>query len=66
MEAAVSNAIERDEVVLVGVNGLWGERFSDMADRHGTNINFIINHWKIVIIIIKIIQWFNIIHNYYH
>ena len=33
MEAACCNLVEPDDVVLVGVNGLWGERFSNMAER---------------------------------
>ena len=34
MEASVCNLVEPGDTVMVGVNGLWGERFSDMADRH--------------------------------
>ena len=33
MECACCNLIERGESVLVGCNGIWGERFSDMVDR---------------------------------
>ena len=36
MESAVTNLIETGDTVLVAANGLWGDRFSDMADRHGT------------------------------
>jgi alanine-glyoxylate transaminase/serine-glyoxylate transaminase/serine-pyruvate transaminase len=35
MEAACCNILEPGETTLVGVNGLWGERFSDMARRNG-------------------------------
>jgi alanine-glyoxylate transaminase / serine-glyoxylate transaminase / serine-pyruvate transaminase len=35
MEAALCNLIERGDVVLVGINGIWGERASDMARRQG-------------------------------
>lgn len=35
MEAALVNLVERGDVVLVGVNGIWGERASDMANRQG-------------------------------
>ena len=36
MEAALCNLVERGDVVLVGVNGIWGERASDMAMRQGS------------------------------
>ncbi|GJQ82285.1 Spat, partial [Trypoxylus dichotomus] len=29
------NLLEPGEVVLVAINGIWGERFSDMASRYG-------------------------------
>ena len=35
MEAACCNMVEDGDVVLVAENGIWGERFGDMADRHG-------------------------------
>lgn len=35
MEAAACNLLEPGETVLVGCNGLWGTRFSDMAERNG-------------------------------
>ena len=35
MEAACCNMVEDGDVVLVAVNGIWGERFADMAKRHG-------------------------------
>lgn len=38
METSVCNMLEPGETVLVGVNGLWGERFSDMADRHEAKV----------------------------
>ena len=34
METSVCNLVDAGDTVMVGVNGLWGERFSDMADRH--------------------------------
>ncbi len=37
MEAACCNMIEPGEVVLVAKNGIWGERFADMAERHRKN-----------------------------
>lgn len=35
MEAALVNLLERGDVILVAVNGIWGERASDMANRQG-------------------------------
>ena len=43
MEAACCNLVEEGDVVLVAVNGIWGERFGDMAERHGmtTKVNLL-------------------------
>lgn len=38
MEASVCNMVEDGDKVMVCVNGLWGERFSDMAQRHGADV----------------------------
>lgn len=35
MEAAVANTIEPGDIVIVGVNGIWGERLVDMCERYG-------------------------------
>ena len=35
MEAAIANVVEPGDVVLVGVNGLWGERVADLTERYG-------------------------------
>ncbi len=35
MEAAVANLLEPGEKIIVGVNGIWGERVSDLAERYG-------------------------------
>ena len=35
MESAVTNVVEAGDTVLVAANGLWGDRFADMAERHG-------------------------------
>lgn len=35
MECAIFNTVEPGENVLVGVNGIWGERAADMAQRIG-------------------------------
>ena len=36
MEAALVNLLERGDVILIGINGIWGERAADMANRQGT------------------------------
>ena len=43
MECALFNALEPGDGVLVAVNGIWGERATDMAERIGavTFFNFI-------------------------
>lgn len=38
MEAACCNLVEPNDVVLIGVNGIWGERFSNMAERQNANV----------------------------
>lgn len=40
MEAALCNLIERNDVVLIGINGIWGERAADMANRQGKTTTF--------------------------
>ncbi|KAH3827042.1 hypothetical protein DPMN_128970 [Dreissena polymorpha] len=35
MEAAATNLVEEGDVALVCENGLWGQRFADMAQRNG-------------------------------
>lgn len=35
MEAAVANTIEPGDIVIVGVNGIWGQRLVDMCERYG-------------------------------
>lgn len=36
MECAIFNAVEPGESVLAAVNGIWGERAADIAERIGT------------------------------
>ncbi|XP_002737533.1 alanine--glyoxylate aminotransferase-like [Saccoglossus kowalevskii] len=38
MEAALMNIIERGEVFMSAVKGLWGERAADLADRLGADV----------------------------
>jgi alanine-glyoxylate transaminase/serine-glyoxylate transaminase/serine-pyruvate transaminase len=40
MEAAVANVIEAGDIMLVGVNGLWGERVGDLAERYGADVRY--------------------------
>ncbi|MBN3272701.1 SPYA protein, partial [Polyodon spathula] len=37
MEAALYNAVERGETVLIGINGIWGERAADISERMGAD-----------------------------
>lgn len=37
MECAVFNVVEPGENVLVAVNGIWGERVAEIAERMGQN-----------------------------
>ena len=39
IEASIINMTERGEKILVCVNGIWGERASDMAERIGVYVN---------------------------
>lgn len=47
MECAIFNAVEAGESVLTAVNGIWGERAAEMAERIGktwcsfSTINFV-------------------------
>lgn len=38
MEAAFLNLVEQGDKVLVAVNGIWGERATDIASRLGMNL----------------------------
>ncbi|XP_029904876.1 alanine--glyoxylate and serine--pyruvate aminotransferase a [Myripristis murdjan] len=42
MECAIFNAVEAGESVLTAVNGIWGERAADMAERIGARVNTIV------------------------
>lgn len=41
MEAALCNLLEDNDVVLMGVTGIWGQRASDMARRYGADVRFV-------------------------
>ncbi|KAK6484051.1 serine--pyruvate aminotransferase-like [Huso huso] len=42
MEAALYNTVERGETVLMGVNGIWGERAADISERMGADAKRIV------------------------
>ncbi|XP_061593540.1 alanine--glyoxylate and serine--pyruvate aminotransferase a [Cololabis saira] len=42
MECALFNAVESGERVLAAVNGIWGERAADMAERIGARVNTVV------------------------
>ena len=45
MEASVANMVEPGDIVLVGVNGYFGERLIDMAGRYGADVRRIDRPW---------------------
>ncbi len=45
MEASLANCIEPEDVVLIGVNGYFGERLCDMASRYGADVRRIEKPW---------------------
>lgn len=45
MEAALCNFIEPGDSVLIGVNGYFGERMCDMADRYGAEVRRLERPW---------------------
>lgn len=45
MEATLANIVEPDDVVLVGVNGYFGNRLVDMAGRYGAKVEKIVKPW---------------------
>ncbi|MGK7910406.1 MAG: alanine--glyoxylate aminotransferase family protein [Synechococcus sp.] len=45
MEATLANTVEQGDVVLVGVNGYFGHRLVDMAERYGAHVRTINRPW---------------------
>jgi len=45
MEATLANLVEPGDVVLIGVNGYFGERLCDMASRYGADVRRIEKPW---------------------
>ncbi|KAG7488358.1 hypothetical protein MATL_G00031910 [Megalops atlanticus] len=42
MECAIFNTLEPGDSVLIGVNGIWGERAAEIAERIGAKVNTIV------------------------
>jgi alanine-glyoxylate transaminase/serine-glyoxylate transaminase/serine-pyruvate transaminase len=49
MEAAFVNFIEQGDTIIIGVNGLFGERMSDVAERSGAKVIRIEEEWGKII-----------------
>ncbi|MDP9180869.1 MAG: alanine--glyoxylate aminotransferase family protein [Chloroflexota bacterium] len=49
MEAAIYNVVERDDNVIVCVNGFFGTRMADMAKRCGANVVLVEAEWGRII-----------------
>jgi alanine-glyoxylate transaminase / serine-glyoxylate transaminase / serine-pyruvate transaminase len=45
MEASLANSVEAGDVVVVGVNGFFGERLVDMAGRYGADVRRLEKPW---------------------
>lgn len=45
MEATLANAVEPDDIVLVGINGYFGHRLVDMAERYRADVRTINKSW---------------------
>jgi alanine-glyoxylate transaminase/serine-glyoxylate transaminase/serine-pyruvate transaminase len=45
MEATLANTVEPGDVVLIGVNGYFGERLCDMASRYGAEVRRMEKPW---------------------
>ncbi len=49
METAFVNAVEPGDTVIIGINGLFGERMSDVADRCGAKVVRVEGEWGRII-----------------
>ena len=45
MEAAIANLVEPGDTIVVGVNGLFGQRMCDVAERYGANVVTVEAEW---------------------
>jgi alanine-glyoxylate transaminase / serine-glyoxylate transaminase / serine-pyruvate transaminase len=45
MEASLANSVEPGDIVLIGVNGYFGERLCDMAGRYGADVRRMEKPW---------------------
>ncbi|KAE8604531.1 hypothetical protein XENTR_v10014735 [Xenopus tropicalis] len=41
METAIFNVVEKGDVVLIAVKGIWGERAGDIAERIGADVRYV-------------------------
>jgi alanine-glyoxylate transaminase/serine-glyoxylate transaminase/serine-pyruvate transaminase len=56
MEATLANCVEPGDVVLIGVNGYFGERLCDMASRYGAEVRRLEKPWGEVFSLDEIAQ----------
>ena len=45
MEATIANMLEPNDTILIAVNGYFGERLCDMAERYGATVNRLDKPW---------------------
>ena len=45
MEASIANTIEAGDVILIAINGYFGQRLADMAGRYGADVRVIEKPW---------------------
>lgn len=45
MEATIANMLEPDDTILIAVNGYFGERLCNMAERYGATVNRLDKPW---------------------
>lgn len=51
MECAVFNTVEPGESVLVAINGIWGERVAEIAERMGASLRMhALMHWDLTLL----------------
>lgn len=47
MECAVFNTVEPGESVLIAINGIWGERVAEIAERMGSSLRMVFLRTKL-------------------
>lgn len=53
MECAVFNIVEPGESVLVAINGIWGERVAEIAERMGMNLIITSSHCLVFYLLMR-------------